>query len=173
MDNTGFPPFAALPASMAPSEMDNWRGKKIYGEIHDESAWVLRKIMVPGSAGLFSTVPDLLNFLQMLLNGGTFNNHRILSEKTVSSIPVNQISGIKKCGGLGWELNQLRFMGMFSSNHTIGKTGFTGCMILCDMDIGAGLAFLSNATYPHRPKNNDCINMLRREVADTVFRAMA
>ena len=44
-----------------------------------------------GGAGLISTVEDYAKFCQMLLNGGTFNNKRILGRKTVEMMTRNQI----------------------------------------------------------------------------------
>ncbi|MDR2727554.1 MAG: beta-lactamase family protein, partial [Chitinispirillales bacterium] len=68
-DTTFFPSKTALD-NCVPTEIDPWRGRTIQGEVHDESAWVLRKIMTAGSAGLFSTVQDLMKFVRMLLEGG-------------------------------------------------------------------------------------------------------
>jgi CubicO group peptidase (beta-lactamase class C family) len=44
-----------------------------------------------GGAGLVSTVEDYARFCQMLLNGGMFNNKRILARKTVEMMLRNQI----------------------------------------------------------------------------------
>jgi len=171
MHDTGYMPYEGPPDRIAPTEIDVWRVREIRGEIHDESAYVLRRIMVPGSAGLYSTVPDLCNFLQMLLDGGTFLNTRILKNETIRMLLRNHLDSIGKCGTLGWELNQMRFMGLHCSVNTIGKTGFTGCMVMCDVEQGRGLVFLSNHTYPRRRENADAINAVRREIADIVFGA--
>lgn len=44
-----------------------------------------------GGAGLISSAEDYAKFCQMLLNGGTFNNKRILGRKTVEMMLRNQI----------------------------------------------------------------------------------
>ncbi|GAB3541291.1 serine hydrolase domain-containing protein [Spirosoma fluminis] len=44
-----------------------------------------------GGAGLISTVADYARLCQMLLNGGTFNNKRVLGRKTVEMMVRNQI----------------------------------------------------------------------------------
>lgn len=59
---------------ISPTEICEFRGREICGEIHDESAWVLRKLFPVGSAGMFSCVPDLLKFVKMVLNDGTAVN---------------------------------------------------------------------------------------------------
>lgn len=48
-----------------------------------------------GGGGLYSTVPDYLNFLQMLLHGGSWNGARILSPETVALMGTNQIGDIE------------------------------------------------------------------------------
>lgn len=63
-------------AEIMPTEICSFRGREICGEIHDESAWVLRKLFPVGSAGMFSCVPDLLKFVQMVLNDGVAEGPR-------------------------------------------------------------------------------------------------
>lgn len=62
-----------------------------------------------GGAGLVSTVEDYARFCQMLLNGGTFNNRRILGRKTIEMMTRNQIGSSevwdrKDKFGLGFQL---------------------------------------------------------------------
>ncbi len=47
-----------------------------------------------GGAGLVSTASDYARFLQMLLNGGELEGHRLLSRKTVESMTSNQIGDL-------------------------------------------------------------------------------
>jgi CubicO group peptidase (beta-lactamase class C family) len=165
MSDTTFFPAAAAAANCVPTEMDAWRGRVIKGEVHDESAWVLRKIMTAGSAGLFSTAPDLLKFIRMLLDGG----QPFFSPATAEAMHTNQIPHISgQCTGLGWELNQ-EYMGAARTPSTIGKTGFTGCAVIMDRSRYAGLVLLSNCTWPTRKPNRDLINEVRGRVADLVF----
>ena len=67
------------------------------------------KTYFSGGAGLISSVEDYAKFCQMLLNGGTFNNHRILARKTVELMTRNQIGAAevwdrKDKFGLGFQL---------------------------------------------------------------------
>ncbi len=62
-----------------------------------------------GGAGLVSTVEDYARFCQMLLNGGTFNNRRLLGRKTVEMMLRNQIGAAEVWDrrdkfGLGFQL---------------------------------------------------------------------
>ncbi|MGY0035878.1 serine hydrolase domain-containing protein [Pedobacter sp. NJ-S-72] len=47
-----------------------------------------------GGAGLVSTIQDYAIFLQMLINNGIYNDHRILSRHTVEIMTKNQIGDI-------------------------------------------------------------------------------
>ncbi|MFD2935611.1 serine hydrolase domain-containing protein [Spirosoma flavum] len=67
------------------------------------------KTFFSGGAGLVSTVEDYAKLCQMLLNGGTFNNKRILGRKTVEMMLRNQIGTAevwdrKDKFGLGFQL---------------------------------------------------------------------
>lgn len=58
-----------------------------------------------GGAGLSSTALDYAKFLQLFLNGGTFNGHRLLSRNTIRMMTMNQIGDIdigKNKFGLGF-----------------------------------------------------------------------
>lgn len=75
MTRSGWDPLTrewnAIPREeITPTEICEFRGREICGEIHDESAWVLRKLFPVGSAGMFSCVPDLLKFVHMVMNDG-------------------------------------------------------------------------------------------------------
>lgn len=49
------------------------------------------KAFFSGGGGLSSTTLDYAKFLQMYLNGGTYNGHRFLSRTTIQSIMANHI----------------------------------------------------------------------------------
>lgn len=161
MKRTTFHPQKLDETEIIPTEIDNWRNRIIHGEIHDESAWKLREKMIAGSAGIFSTVPNLLNFLEMLLNNGMLNGKKYFSEEIIKQMSQ----------GLGWESYQPRYMGKFCSTNTFGKTGFTGCMVLCNLENQIGIAMLSNYTFPTRKPNATLINNVRSNLADIIFEA--
>lgn len=148
MHRTTFHPEKFPKDEIVPTEFDDWRGRLIQGEVHDESTYILNKKFILGISGLFSTAPDLLNFMEMLIQGGK------ISEGGST--------------GLGWELNQPRFMGKYSAN-IFGKTGFTGCLVLCDPLKGIGMVFISNAIYPKRKTDSTSIHEVRRDLADIIF----
>lgn len=60
-----------------------------------------------GGGGLSSTTLDYAKFLQMILNGGKFNGHRLLARNTVRMMTMNQIGDIEFGGnkfGLGFAI---------------------------------------------------------------------
>jgi len=154
---------------IVPTEEQEWRGGLVQGEVHDESAYALMQKMTVGSAGLFSTVPDLLNFLEMLLNNGFFASNKYFSTEIIQQMQTNQLAHIGQYTSLGWELNQPRYMGKYCSERTFGKTGFTGCSCVCDIKRGVGLVILSNYTFPVRKPDATLINKLRIDIANIVF----
>src|SRR5574341_485689 len=94
MNRTTFHPRKIKKDEIVPTEMDDWRGRVIQGEVHDESAFKLQSKYMVGSAGLFSTAPDLLNFLEMLLNFGFLNGYKYFRQETVKMMYENQLSNI-------------------------------------------------------------------------------
>ena len=170
MTQTTFNPLQKFKrAEIVPTEVQEWRGGLVQGEVHDESAYVLKQKVIVGSAGVFSTVPDLLNFLGMLLNNGSFAGQKYFSPEIIKQIQTNQLVEIGQYAGLGWELNQPRYMGKHCSVKTFGKTGFTGCACVCDIEREVGYVILSNCTYPTRKPDAMLINKFRSDIADIIF----
>lgn len=170
MSHTSFHPLRHFPLSqIVPTEWQPWRGGLVHGSVHDDSAYTLSQQQVVGSAGLFSTAPDLLNFLEMLLHQGSIHGRQYFSANLVEQMHTNQLADIGKTSGLGWELNQSQYMGQSATATTFGKTGFTGCVVMGDVPRGIGLVILSNYTYPSRPPTTEHINQFRHDIADLVW----
>ncbi len=169
MNRTTFFPERFSKDEIPPTEIDSWR-KEVQGVVHDESAYIAKrdgKIM--GHAGVFSTAPDILNFLEMLLHKGEYNGKRYFSEERVREVGENQLEGLDDVTGLGWELNQPRYMGDFAGEHTFGKTGFTGTVCVCDVEKGVAYVILSNRTYPKRASDSKAMNGFRKKIGDIVL----
>jgi CubicO group peptidase (beta-lactamase class C family) len=80
-----------------------------------------------GGAGLSSTAFDYAVFMQMLLNGGIYNGHRILSRRTVEMMTSNQLKDGSM--GLGFGLTSVkdeergpRYAGSFAWGGYYGTT---------------------------------------------------
>lgn len=169
MDRSTFHPLKIFKKEeIVPTEICDWRGYLVHGEVHDESSFTLQKKYFFGIAGLFSTASDILLFLEMLLNNGKKNERRFFSEDMIKSMYTNQLAETGKFAGLGWKLNQPAFMGQCSAD-TCGITGFTGPFVLWNELKGIGLVMLTNRIYPKRPMDNLAINKIRSALADIVF----
>lgn len=154
---------------IAPTEIEDFRGE-VRGEVHDESAYVLQKAGdLPGHAGLFTCASDGAKYIQMLIRKGAYDNGHILEPETVELMHTNQLRSIGESAGLGWELNQPRYMGSKASDQTFGKTGFTGCVVEIDPNKDKGFILLCNHTYPHRVQDREHINKVRAAIADVIF----
>ena len=97
-------------------------------------------ILFNGSGGLLSTTSDYLKFCQMLLNGGSFNNAKIITSETIALMKEDHsiglkykklIFGKKKGFGLGFEVvkeNDTKF----GSKGTFGWGGMFGTYFRID-----------------------------------------
>lgn len=154
--------------SIPPTEIIDWRGE-IQGEVHDETAFILqREGYDAGCAGLFSNADDLLNGAEMLLSNGTFRNERVFKEETITLMTTNALPNINGRAGIGWELNEPKFMGRYAHPHMIGKTGYTGTFLAIDPLRKKAMILLSNRTYPRR-NDNGAVNRVRSDISDIVF----
>jgi CubicO group peptidase (beta-lactamase class C family) len=131
--------------------------------VHDETAWVLGG--VSGNAGLFSSARDLAVFVQMLLNGGSYNGVQIVKPTTVARWTARQRPDASRA--LGWDTpSPQSSAGRFFSPWSFGHTGFTGTSIWADPEKDLLVVLLTNRVNPTR--DNQKIGPLRRAVADVV-----
>jgi CubicO group peptidase (beta-lactamase class C family) len=167
--DTGYNPPAAKLDRIAATEFQAGRGI-VRGQVHDENAWSLNG--VAGHAGVFSTARDLAVLAQAILNGGTYNGHRILRPGTVEQMLTNYNTEFPgDAHGLGFELDQRWYMGALSSPRTAGHTGFTGTTLVLDPMSRSIAILLTNRVHPSRDWGS--INPARRAVADGLARALA
>jgi CubicO group peptidase (beta-lactamase class C family) len=169
MQDTGYRPAAVLLPRIAPTERDAWRGRLLHGEVHDENAFAMGG--VAPQAGLFGTAPDLARFAQMLLNGGVYDHHRIVSRETIETFTRRAgVPGSSRA--LGWDTpSENSSAGVLFSPRSFGHTGFTGTSLWIDPERQLFLILLTNRVYPTR--ENDAIRRVRPAVADAVVRALA
>ncbi len=163
MKNTFYNPPTEKIKVIAPTEIIN--GEALRGIVHDPLARVQGGIS--GNAGLFSNVDDLAIFCQMMLNGGVYNNIRILGNQTIETMthlyPSVEFSG----RGLGWDINS-EYMGERGEifiKDCFGHTGFTGTSILINEKEKLFIILLTNRVHPD---GKGYILPLRRQVANIV-----
>ncbi|MDB4922850.1 serine hydrolase [Mucilaginibacter sp.] len=107
-----------------------------------------------GGAGLSSTIKDYAIFLQMMLNNGEYNGHRLLSRHTVEMMTMNQIGNLnldRNKFGLGFEI------GTKDGQAKLGQTegslswgGFYGTIYWADpKEHMVCLLYVQEWPYPH------------------------
>jgi CubicO group peptidase (beta-lactamase class C family) len=171
LTDTGYNPPASKLGRIAATEFEaNPPRGMVRGQVHDENAWSLGG--VSGHAGVFSTVGDMAVLAQTVLNGGSYRGHRILRAETVRSMLTNYNQAFPgNDHGLGFELNQMFYMGALSSPVTAGHTGYTGTTFVVDLESRSFAIFFSNRVHPSR--NWGSINLARETWATSLAKAMA
>ncbi|NNM84125.1 beta-lactamase family protein [Candidatus Parcubacteria bacterium] len=145
MRHTSYCPLPQFRSAIPPTEIIG--SETIQGIVHDESARLLGGEV--GHAGVFSTVTDLVSFLFEWIRP----EPTILSEAMVTKAVSNQTPGLNLALGLGWHLDNPRYLGSRFTRGTFFHPGFTGSLIAGNRSTGFGLVFLANCTYPHREGN--------------------
>lgn len=113
-----------------PTEITQKRGC-ICKETHDTKAFLLKE---SGSAGLFSTLDDLIKFCVAILN----QDEILLKKETYEKLEQDTVQ--KRTWG--WQKPY--------GNHILYHTGFTGTSILLDIKEKYGLILLTNRIHPNR-----------------------
>ena len=155
MNNTGYLPLNKDLCAATEYRDDATMTGYVKGCVHDETAYALGG--VAGHAGLFSTVKDVTNFIQMILNDGKFENQQIFSKATIDElfrVQVKEANGVcvnPKARCLGWQTKDpASSAGELISYNTILHTGFTGTNVFIDRDHEIGLVLLTNRVHPTR-----------------------
>jgi len=169
MNSSAFNPPRPLRRKIAPTENDTvYRRRLIRGEVHDENASAMGG--VAGHAGLFSTAADISAFAQMMLNGGIYAHHRLLSRATIAEFTARQsIGGTDRA--LGWDVPEKRSSsGSYLSARSFGHTGFTGTSLWIDPERQLFVVLLTNRVNPTRA--NDTIRQVRPAVHDAILESL-
>ena len=112
---------------------------------------------MPGG-GLFSTASDMGRFCQMVLNKGTLDGKRILSEAAIATMTSKQTAvSIMDGYGVGWSTQSESFGhgGALATNHTI--------------DTKRGLITIFLVQHAGFPKNGNESQGAFRKAAESQF----
>lgn len=129
MSNTQFYLSENQNKLLVPVQTKNQKGEWIVYVGHPDGYYnanypkIGAKKFYSGGAGLTSTAQDYAKFLQMYLNGGEFNEHRILSPTTIDLIMSNQTFELF---GDGNTHHGLAFGVVTSKGFSIGGRGSVG-----------------------------------------------
>jgi serine-type D-Ala-D-Ala carboxypeptidase len=159
----------AMVRSIAPTELDSWRGHLLCGEVHDENAAVLGG--VAGHAGLFGTAEAVLAVTGAWLRA----YHRkpsILNPDAVLEFLKKQVNIPGSSWAIGWDTpSPPSSSGRYFSNHSFGHLGYTGTSVWIDPDRELEVVLLSNRVHPTR--KNERIRAWRPMIHDLVYQEWA
>ena len=148
-----------------------FRKQVLKGDVHDQGAAMLGG--VGGHAGLFGSAQHLAVLMQMLLNGGTYNNIMYLKKETISLFTSCQFCEAGNRRALCFEKQEpdkLKDSPTAPSASLIGfgHSGFTGTYAWADPETGLVFVFLSNRVNPDS-ENKKIIKMGIRTKIHDVF----
>lgn len=169
MASTMFNAPKDLLSRIAPTEEDTtYRKALVHGVVHDENAYAMGG--VAGHAGMFSTAGDLAAFCQMLLNGGIYRHHRLLTRATISlfTAPQPQAGNTRTLGWMTPTPNSSS--GRYFGPRSFGHLGYSGTSIWIDPDRQLFVILLTNRVYPTR--KNEKIAAVRPAVHDAVMESL-
>ena len=163
-----FNPPRAWRARTAPTEVDEWRGRLLVGEVHDENAWALGG--AAGHAGLFGTAPAVGAFARGVLR--TIAGEPILAQPATMRDFIRRTDIPGSSRALGWDtMLPTSSSGTRLSPTAIGHTGFTGTSLWIDWERDLYVVFLTNRVHPTR--ENEAIRQIRPLLHDTVVEEIA
>jgi len=162
-----FNPPADLRASIAPTEHDPWRGRRLIGEVHDDNCWALGG--AAGHAGLFGTTAAVGDFARVMLGALNGSDSRLVTPKTARTFVTR--AGVPGSRALGWDtMLPTSSCGTRMSASAFGHTGFTGTTLWNDPERGVYMVFLTNRVNPTR--ENTAIQRIRPALHDAVIDAV-
>jgi len=175
MNSTGFNPPKEWKKKIAPTEDDPWRGGLIWGETHDEIAYKTGGIA--GHAGLFSNGEDLFKLGQLWLGGGTFEGKQLIKRNFISQATTGNFpEAIDGTGiyaqhfGLGWRLENRKFIGHLASKNTYNFSGFTGPSLMVDPEKELIVVIMNNRIHPSRT-GPDWI-LFHAKITEEIYRSL-
>ena len=166
-----FKPLAAglVREETAATEVCPWRGKLIWGEVHDENTWVLGG--VAGQAGLFGQAEAVLALLLLLLQAYKGELERAFLKRDLLRTFWDWQSP-HGTWALGFDRPdpQNSSAGEMISRRAVGHLGFTGTSFWVDVDHELIVVLLTNRVHPERFPNK--LAAFRPVLHDLVFKEM-
>jgi CubicO group peptidase (beta-lactamase class C family) len=153
----------------AATENCPWRGRIVWGEVHDPNAAAMGG--VAGHAGLFAPADDVMRFASALLDvwhgrSAFVPRERLVEFATRQNLPAGSD------WALGWDTPTpgSSSSGRYFSSQSIGHLGFTGTSLWIDLDAEAAVVMLTNRIHLVAKRSKFT---LRAEIHDLVREAFA
>ncbi|MGQ0809702.1 MAG: serine hydrolase domain-containing protein [Nitrospiraceae bacterium] len=152
-------------AAIAPTEHDEWRGRLLQAEVHDENAYALGG--TAGHAGLFGTAEAVLAVSAAWLNGYK-GRQSILSQELVLQFVTRRTEIAESSWALGWDTPSIpSSSGTRFSPRSFGHLGYTGTSLWIDPTCELEVVLLSNRVHPTR--RNEKIRQFRPLIHDLIY----
>jgi CubicO group peptidase (beta-lactamase class C family) len=158
---------------IAATEQDEWRGRMIRGEVHDENAAVMGG--VSSHAGLFGTAESVAGTVRPWL-AAVRGDASPISSAWAKEFVKRQAIVPGTSWGLGWDtpskgLNgEPSASGQYFSPASFGHLGYAGTSVWIDPERDLIVVLLTNRVHPTR--KNDKIRVFRPTLHDIVFGAV-
>lgn len=142
----GEAPPDALRRRFAATENCPWRGRIVWGEVHDPNASVMGG--VAGHAGLFATADDLMRYAQQLLDVW-HGRSTVFPPALVRQFFERQQLPPGSDWALGWDTptKGASSSGQYFSARSVGHLGFTGTSLWIDLEREAIVVLLTNRIH--------------------------
>jgi CubicO group peptidase (beta-lactamase class C family) len=153
----------------AATENCPWRGRIVWGEVHDPNAAAMGG--VAGHAGLFAPADDVMRFATALLDVWHGRSDFVARERLVE-FATRQNLPAGSDWALGWDTPTpgASSSGRHFSSQSIGHLGFTGTSLWIDLDAEAVVVMLTNRIHLVAKRSKFT---LRAEIHDLVREAFA
>jgi serine-type D-Ala-D-Ala carboxypeptidase len=155
---------AELLKNVAATERDEWRGRLLRGEVHDENCYAFGGIS--GHAGLFGTARAMAKFGRAVLDASLGISSAFVPTELITRALMPRPGGTNRLGFDGKSLGESA-AGKRTSPETFGHLGFTGTSLFCDPDHDVVMVFLSNRVCPSRA--NQKIKFFRPALHDGIM----
>jgi CubicO group peptidase (beta-lactamase class C family) len=167
-DPITFSPPRRLRPRIAPTEAEEWRGRTLLGEVHDENAWALGG--AAGHAGLFGTAAAVGAFARAVLH--TIAGDTILARPETMRAFIRRGNVPGSSRALGWDtMRPTSSCGTRMSPGAVGHTGFTGTSLWIDWERDLYVVLLTNRVHPTRA-NEKKLRAIRPAFHDAVIEAI-
>jgi CubicO group peptidase (beta-lactamase class C family) len=175
-----FLPLGMCDSTLDPASLDKDRivpsgyrpnGTLLWGIPNDEKADVAYASGIQsGLAGLFTTVPDILSWVEMVFGDGRVDGRTFLSPRAIELMTRDYYPGRPFRSALGWGDGPThQALDGAVGTSILAKGGFTGCFMVGSLTAGTAVVFLSNRVYPERPVNLEPWLEFRRSIVRCVF----
>lgn len=152
----------------AATEKCSWRGKVLYGEVHDDNCYALGG--VAGHSGLFGNIESVTEYTGKILDiWQCCAKHPNINKEDLKIFFKRQTEIADSSWVLGFDTPALKnsSSGKYFSPPSIGHLGFTGTSFWLDPVKKVGIILLTNRVHPSR--DNTKIKQFRPYFHDSIM----